>query len=187
MTRPWRPITDYEADPADLADRELSALSGVWIDRRTALGDSAGVAEFTERLTREWAIETGLIERLYALDRGITELLIEHGVSAALIPHRTGEKPPTHIAAMIGDQRDAIESVFAFVKGDRRLSTSYVKELHGLFTRNQEFAEGRDQFGRRTQVPLIHGDYKKQSNNPTRTARFIATVLPSMSPPRWTV
>ena len=43
-----------------------------------------------------------------------------------------------------------------------------MKELHSLFTRNQEFAEGRDQFGRKTQVPLIRGDYKKQPNNPTR-------------------
>ena len=168
MSQSWCPITDYETDPAELSDKELRALSGVWIDRRVVLGKSQSVSEFTERLKREWAIETGLIERLYTLDRGITELMIEHGVNALLIPHSAGDKPPTHVAAMIGDQRNAIESVFAFVKGDRRLSTSYVKELHSLFTRNQEFAEGRDQFGRRTQVPLIRGDYKKQPNNPTR-------------------
>ena len=60
------------------------------------------------------------------------------------------------------------KAFFAFVKGDRRLSTSYVKELHSLFTRNQEFAEGRDQFGRKTQVPLVRGDCKRQPNNPTR-------------------
>ena len=43
-----------------------------------------------------------------------------------------------------------------------------VKELHSLFTRNQEIVEGQDQFGRKMQVPLIHGDYKKLPNNPTR-------------------
>ena len=167
MSVEWRPIADYGTLPEELADKELRALSGVWIERRAMLGESDSVAEFTERLKREWAIETGLIERLYALDRGITELMIEHGVNAALIPHGVGQNP-AHIAAMIGDQQDAIESVFAFVKGDRPLSTSYVKELHSLFTRNQEFVEGRDQFGRKTLVPLIHGDYKKQPNNPTR-------------------
>ena len=93
--------------------------------------------------------------------------MIEHGVNAALIPHSAVENP-IHIAAMIDDQKDAIESVFAFVKGERSLSTSYVKELHSLFTRNQEFVEGQDQFGRKRQVLLIHGDYKKQPNNPTR-------------------
>ena len=163
----WQPISDYEVDPAELADRELRALSDVWMDRRAMLAESDDVAEFTERLKREWAIETGLIERLYALDRGITELMIEHGVNAALIPHSGGENP-MQIAAMIGDQQDAIESVFAFVRGDRRLSTGYVKELHSLFTRNQEFVEGRDQFGRKARVPLIRGDYKQQPNNPTR-------------------
>ena len=168
MSQSWSPITDYETDPAELSDRELRALSGVWIDRRAVLGESRNVSEFTERLKREWAVETGLIDRLYTLDRGITELVIEYGVNAALIPHDTGDRPPTRIAAMIGDQQEAIESVFTFVRGDRTLSTSYVKELHSLFTRNQEFAEGRDQFGRETQVPLIHGDYKKQPNNPTR-------------------
>lgn len=167
MSRQWQPILDYEDNPMELADRELRALSGVWIERRERLGESDDVREFTERLKREWAIETGLIERLYTLDRGVTELLIEHGVNAALIPH-TADENPIHTAAMIGDQQDAIESVFAFVKGDRHLSTSYVKELHSLFTRNQEFAEGVDQFGRKIRVRLVHGDYRSQPNNPTR-------------------
>lgn len=167
MSSQWHPMTDYEVAPADLADKELRALSGVWIERRDMLGESDGDKEFNERLIREWAIETGLIERLYTLDRGITELMIEHGVNAALIPHTPGENPQ-RTAALIGDQQDAIESVFAFVKGDRRLSTSYVKELHSLFTRNQEYVEGVDQFGRKTRVPLIRGDYKQQPNNPTR-------------------
>lgn len=168
VSRPWRPITDYETDPALLADKELRALSGVWIDRRAILGESRSVAEFTERLKREWAIETGLIERLYTLDRGITELMIEHGIEATLIPHHAADQLPAQVAAMIGDQRDAIESIFSLVKGERPLSTGYVRELHGLFTRNQKFAEARDQFGNDIQIPLIRGDYKKQSNNPTR-------------------
>ena len=167
MSFPWRPIADYEIPPAELADRELRALSDVWLERRATLEESRSVSEFTERLKREWAIETGLIERLYTLDRGITELMIEHGVDAALIPHGAVANP-AHVTAMIDDQKDAIESVFVFVKGERPLSTSYVKELHGLFTRNQEFVEGQDQFGRKTRVPLIRGDYKKQPNNPTR-------------------
>ena len=167
MPSQWRPITDYEAQPSVLADNELRALSGVWIERQEQLRKSDSVLAFTERLKREWAIETGLIERLYTLDRSITELMIEHGVNAALVPHTAGNNPE-YIAAMIGDQQDAIESVFAFVKGDRTLSTSYVKELHHLFARSQEYVEGRDQFGRKTRTRFIHGDYKQLPNNPTR-------------------
>ena len=33
-----------------------------------------------EHLHREWAIETGLIERVYQHDRGVTQTLIEQGV-----------------------------------------------------------------------------------------------------------
>ena len=167
MLQEWRPITDYENDPADLADQELGALSRVWIERRDTLGESVSLNDFSERLNREWAIETGLIERLYTLDRGITELMIERGVNAALIPHRSVDDPE-HAVALIDDQQAAIENVFAFVKSERSLSTSYIKELHHLFTRNQEFAEGRDQFGRKSKVSLIRGDYKCLPNNPTR-------------------
>ena len=167
MYREWHGITDYEVPPAELEDNESRALSGVWIERKSTLGESAGSAEFMERLKREWAIETGLIERLYTLDRGITQLLIERGIDAALIPHHVAGNPE-QVAAMILDQRDAVESVFAFVQRERTISTGYVKELHSLFTRNQRFAEGLDQFGNKSPVPLLRGDYKKQPNNPTR-------------------
>ena len=125
------------------------------------------MSEFAVRLNREWAIETGLIERLYTLDRGIIQLMIEQGVDAALIPHQSNQEPESTVA-IINDQQDAIESVFTFVKGNRTLSTSYIKELHSLFTRHQSTTEGRDQFGRTVRVPLIRGDYKQQANNPTR-------------------
>lgn len=167
MAKDWHHINDYEIDPQQLADKELAALSSVWVEQRAKLGESLPIEEFTERLKREWAIETGLIEQLYTLDRGITELMIEQGVNAALIPHRSTQEPEL-AAAMIGDQKDAIESVFSFVNGSRDLSTSYIKELHSLFTRHQKSAEGRDQFGQSVVVPLIRGEYKRQPNNPTR-------------------
>ena len=171
----WHPITDY--DPTDLADRELAALSSVWVEQRAELSESSLMSEFAARLKREWAIETGLIERLYTLDRGITQLMIEQGVDAALIPHRSNEEPQLTVA-IIGDQQDAIESVFSFVNGGRTLSTSYIKELHSLFTRHQPTAEGRDQFGSAVQVPLIRGDYKRQANNPTGTDGTVHVYCP---------
>ena len=177
MGQGWRPITDYETDPLVLEDRELSALSGVWIEQKSQISASPASAPFMERLKREWAIETGLIERLYTLDRGITELLIDRGIDAALIPHRANEDPE-HAAALILDQQEAIESVFSFVRGERPLSTSYVKELHSLFTRNQPFAEGRDHAGNKTRVPLVRGDYKKWPNNPTRPDGTVHAYCP---------
>ena len=177
MAKEWHPIADYEIDPQQLADKELAALSSVWIEQRAKLGESLPISEFTERLKREWAIETGLIEQLYTLDRGITELMIEQGVNAALIPHRSTQEPEL-AAAMIGDQQDAIESVFAFVNGSRDLSTGYIKELHSLFTRHQKNAEGRDPLGRNVVVPLVRGEYKQQPNNPTRPDGTLHSYCP---------
>ncbi len=174
MSTQWQPINDYESHPEELAGKELAALSAVWAEQREKL---TGLDEFTERLIREWAVETGLIERLYILDRGVTELLIERGLNAALIPHRASVDAE-HTVAMIGDQKDAIESVFSFVKQERELSTSYIKELHSLFTRNQPFTEARDQFGSKVQVAIEAGEYKKLPNNPTRPDGHIHYYCP---------
>jgi Fic family protein len=139
----------------------------VWEEQRVRLYDANALRVFNERLRREWAIETGIIERLYSLDRGVTETLIERGVSASLIPHSAADRDPELVVRMIHDHEDAIEWIFDFVKGDRQLSTAFVKELHALMTRHQESTAGVDQFGK-TEVPLLRGAFKVQTNNPTR-------------------
>ena len=48
---------------------------------------------------------------------------------AALIPH-SSNSDPERIVAIVGDQHEAVDSVFVFVKGNRPLSTSYI--CHGL-------------------------------------------------------
>ncbi|MCU0568360.1 MAG: hypothetical protein MUF49_17400 [Oculatellaceae cyanobacterium Prado106] len=79
---------------------------------------------FSEKLRREIAIETGIIERLYNLDRGITRLLIEQGINEALIPHGATDRPVKQVVSLIKDQESAIEGLFDFVGGQRMLSTT---------------------------------------------------------------
>ena len=163
----WEPITDLtDADRAAASD-ELPALLRTWEEVRKELPDHL-VTAFNERLRREWAIETGVIERLYTLDDGTTRLLIEQGIDASLIPHDDREEPPELIAGMIADHLDAVEWLFDVITERRSLSTSFVKELHQLMTRKQEFAAGVDIFRRPARIKLLHGDYKRRPNNPTR-------------------
>ena len=162
---PWKPIRDHEHDPNTLVQHELAALANVWKDEHARLRDSNVLAQFERTLSREWAIETGLIERVYEFDRGVTEMLIERGIDAALIPHGSGGSPEV-VASMIQDHEAAIDFIFAFVRDERTLSTSYIKELHHLMTRNQRTSEGRDALGRRVKIRMQHGVYKNQSNNP---------------------
>ena len=157
----WEPIRDYEVDRGSLARPELSRLAAVWRERRAELEDSDAFKAFQERLHREWAIETGLIERIYALDRGVTETLIERGIAADVIARSSGVQRPERVARIIQSQRDALEGLFAFVQGERPLSTSYIKELHAAITRHQETTEAVDDRGHWVEVSLLRGAYKK--------------------------
>ena len=163
----WHPIEDYKVDPTTLVQSELAPLAALWSEQRAQIEASGALRRFNEQLGREWAIETGLIERVYEFDRGVTELLIDRGIDATLIPHGSGPAPEV-AASMIRDHEAAIDFLFQRVKGERPLSTSFVKELHALLTQHQENVEGRDSLGQRTTAPLRHGDYKKRPNNPTR-------------------
>ncbi|HHP7239995.1 MAG TPA: Fic family protein, partial [Longibacter sp.] len=126
----WEPISDLPPSSGDLANDELSSLSTIWKDERHKLEKIDAVKRFNERLLRQWAIETGIIERLYTLDEGTTQLLIEQGIDASLISHGSTNKDPQKVARLIKDQHEAAEGLFAFVANQRPLSNSYIKELH---------------------------------------------------------
>lgn len=165
----WSPLEDLPPGWQTLTSGELRALSEVWFEQKDELATSGALDRFNERLRVEWAIETGVIERIYSLDRGTTELLIQRGVvDASLIPREATDKDPELVARIIGDQEAAVDWLFDVVRGRRELSLSFVKELHALMTRHQPTAPGRDQFGREAEIPLLHGEWKRHPNNPTR-------------------
>ncbi len=164
----WKRISALPEDVSAVAHSELRSLASVWLEQKDGLTSSGALDNFNEQLKRQWSIETGIIERVYTLDRGITQLLIEKGIDSSLIPSSATDQNPELVAAMIRDHQDAVEGIFAAVKGQRPLSTSYIRELHAVLTRHQETATAVDTLGRTVQVPLIRGEYKKQPNNPTR-------------------
>lgn len=174
----WQPIKDYEVAPDALAKPELHNLAEIWVEQRHVLEQSEGLKAFNERLRREWAIETGLLERIYTLDRGVTQMLIEHGIDAAYISNQVGTNDSDRVIAIIRDHEAAIEGLFAFVRGDRPLSTSYIKELHAQLTRNQETTTAVDSLGRLVDVPLLRGAYKIHPNNPVRRDGAIHEYCP---------
>ncbi|MBI3903469.1 MAG: hypothetical protein HY306_11125 [Nitrosomonadales bacterium] len=53
---------------------ELRALSSVWLEKKSQLEGNGAFIEFVKKLQREWAIETGIIERLYSWDREVAPL-----------------------------------------------------------------------------------------------------------------
>ena len=163
----WAPITDLTDDDRASASEELPALARTWDQVRGTL-DPRQVDDFNERLKREWAIETGIIERLYTLDRGTTRLLIEHGIDAALIASDATDQAPDQVAGIIGDHAQVVDWLFDAVTEARPVSVSFIKQLHQFMTRKQLYAPGIDMFGRRREVELRHGQFKIRPNNPMR-------------------
>lgn len=165
----WQTITDLPNDWETLRDSELHSLAGVWADQYAQLkGDSHQLSQFNERLRREWSIETGILERLYTIDRGTTQLLIEQGIDAALIPHGATNIPVHELVAVVQAQRAALDGLFDFVSQRRALSTHYIRQLHQIITQHQMYVEGVDQFGNVVRTPLLSGQWKQTPNNPTR-------------------
>ena len=163
----WRPIEDMPAafdEKAQTAENELRELSAKWQERRAEMNPDER-AKFDRELNREWAIETGLIERAYYLERGETQTLIERGFMEGLIPRRNGQDP-AEVVCMLRDHENVLGALYDFAAGDRELSVGYIKELHAEMLCNQKTVVGKDQFGNTTRIPMNHGKFKMRPNNP---------------------
>lgn len=174
---PWRRITDLPADWRSLARPDIDSALGRWQAERRSLRDPSKATELEERLATLWSIETGVIERLYTIDRGTTETLVNLGLQAIERFTTTG-RLSANAARLIADQRAGLEFLFAYVNGERRLTISFIKELHQLLTRNQTSVEKVDQFGQRFHGDLIRGSWKILPNNPSRADGSIHQYCP---------
>jgi len=168
IERIWKPIAfSKEWENADTSI--LDEIAPSWFERRKILeGNSQEYAHFINRLKRKHAIETGIVERMYDLDKGVTETLINEGFLSSLVSHGDSNIDTKKLFDHLEDHLDAIDFVFDIVKEDRPFTKNFIFQLHQLTTRNQEFAEGRDQFGNKTLIHLIKGQFKERENNPTR-------------------
>lgn len=175
----WKPITNLPQDWKKYASSELPPLVTVWNEQAEGLRASGEFQRFMDRLRREIAIETGIIEQLYNIDRGITRLLIEQGINEALIPHGATDRPIQQVVALIKDQEAAIAGLFDFVGGQRTLSAFYIKQLHQVLTQSQDTTEALIPLtGKIIEVFLIRGDWKQQPNNPMRPDGSIHEYCP---------
>ena len=163
---------------------ELRALSSVWQERKAVLEEDGAYKDFIKKLQREWAIETGIIERLYSWDRGVTEILIEQGSESSIIVHRGGvsQGSADHIQTLINDHLEIVEGLFGYIKGEAPLTEHFIRGLQAQFTEHQDYTEAVTASGDLIRVALLKGEYKTQPNNPRRSEGEIHLYCP----PEWT-
>ena len=97
-----------------------------------------------------------------------------------MIEHGKTDKPAELVVAMVKAQQEALEGLFAFVTQQRALTTSYIKQLHQIMTRNQDVIEALNGGGKTYSLPMTHGEWKRLPNNPTRQDGTIHEYCPPL-------
>ncbi len=164
----WEPIEDLPSNWRDLCRPDLHAVHRQWVADRKLILDSAKLEQFQEHLHTLWAIETGIIERLYTVDRRVTIQILEAGVEA-LGQFRDKGLISADAETLIPDQRAALEMVMDLVGRQRELTPFDINSLHQRLTLNQPTRDVVDQFDNRSDtewLPSEKGVWKKWPNNP---------------------
>jgi hypothetical protein len=166
----WKPI-----EPLSDSDRaiDLAAIQPLyesWKVSKERLQESSPgqLRDFNERLIRRMSVETGILERLYDLDRGTTEALVAQGFIEELVARSATDIEPSRLIDILRDQEAAIQLVIDCVARKREPSKGVIHELHAILTGHQDTTIAVDQFGHRHEIPLLKGKFKEQPNNPRR-------------------
>ncbi len=166
----WHPIKPPDRDLESFDFSEINSLQRRWLDvkdSREAENPDTYKA-FSERLERRWAIETGIIEGIYDISQGMTQTLVEHGLSADLIDAGSTNKNPQELVAVLQDHVEAAEFVTESIRRKTPFSKFFIQQLHQILTRHQPTYTAVDQFGTVFETPLDRGGFKTMPNNPTR-------------------
>jgi len=164
---PWREVAALE--PVDGAVQSLldtvDTLRAAW-QRAVDMASPEEFAEARRRSLRRHAVETGIIERLYDVDWGVTQALVAEGLTLEAAQVHGSINPET--LSMIRSQFDALEYLAEVARGRRPLSVQLVRELHQLITRHQATYTATDPLGNRVEAALRHGEWKRWPNHVRR-------------------
>ena len=166
----WRPIEPPECGLESVDFSEINALQRRWLDVKSSreAENPDTYKAFSERLERRWAIETGIIEGIYDISQGMTQTLVEHGLSADLIDAGSTNKNPQELVTVLQDHVEAAEFVTESIRRQTPFSKFFIQQLHQILTRHQTIYTAVDQFGTVFETPLDRGGFKTMPNNPTR-------------------
>jgi Fic family protein len=175
----WKPIEFNEKLWLGSDTSNVDNLVPSWLNKRESLQKENGeYSQFITRLKRQHAIETGIIEKLYDLSIGVTETFIKEGFIESYLGHDDTNIPPQQLLGYLTDHFFAMDFIFDLVKNNKPLTKGFIKELHGLITKQQETITAVDPFGKLLKIPLLRGEFKTNENNPRRVDGTIIRYCP---------
>lgn len=176
----WRPIEPIDSASQTYDFGEIDSLQREWLRIKQEVESSTPDAykAFTDRLTRRWSIETGIIEGIYDLDRGVTGTLIERGIATEYIERGSTNKEPAELVQILNDHQESVASVNHWIEQGRPLTRHFILGLHSLILKNQHTHTAVNQFGQTFEATLRKGEFKNQPNNPTRADGSVHEYCP---------
>ena len=182
----WHPLTGMPEGALNWSIPGYDDLAERWANCTQALKTKPEARNFLDVWLRErvraFAIETGQIEGLYTLRRGVTEQLIAEGFAGAVGSHTFEGVEDDTLRGLLNDQEAAYDMMFEDVASGRPLSAYMVKSWHQMLTRHQETVTCvQDHMGRvrRVEVPFeTKGRWKIRPNNPRRLGGKVHEYCP---------
>lgn len=164
----WAPVEPFRRPNGSVVPllATVDALHGAWresVERQSP-------EEFMQarrRILRHHAIETGIIERLYDVDWGVTKVLVADGLTLEAVARAGGGLDDDTLAA-ITSQFEGLEFLAAEAREGRELTLFLIRQLHQIITKHQLTYRGVDSLGRLVELPLRHGEWKQVPNHVDR-------------------
>ncbi len=174
----WKPI-GFNETWLQTDTSSFDELAASWYEKRKQFkeGDK-DFNDFLNKLKRQHAIETGIIEKLYDLSEGITQTFIKEGFIENFISHEDTNIPAQQLMGYLKSHFEAMDFVFDLIKSNRPLTKSFILELHQLILKHQDYSIAVDSLGKTVKVNVIKGKFKEQPNNPKREDGTIFEYCP---------
>ena len=183
----WRRVADLPPEAEGWGYGAYREIVGRWREARQELEDSKVDRALLDIALREqdrsFAIETGQIEGLYLLRRGVAENLVTEGFESVRAAHSVysdlGNPDDRTLRGLLEDQLETLDTVLDLAKRGAPLSHTTIRALHAILTRHQDTATGiHGLTGERIRIPLRKGAYKMRPNNPRRRDGFVHEYCP---------
>ena len=176
----WKPIEPIDSVSRAYDFGEIDSLQRQWLHIKRQVENSTPDAykAFTDRLNRRWSIETGIIEGIYDLDRGVTETLVREGITTDYIERSSTNREPSELVQILNDHQESVESVNYWIEQSRPLTKTFIQSLHTQILNSQDTHTAVNQFGQRFEATLHKGKFKTQPNNPTRSDGSVHEYCP---------
>lgn len=159
------PLPELNGDLQSVLDA-VRSLQQAW--GQVVSTNTEAFHEARRRSLRRHAIETGIIERLYEVDWGVTQALVAEGITADAVARAQDGSVPVDVLRTIQTQYEALEFLADSARDGRELSISLIRELHVALTHTQKTYTARSTSGLLFDATLHHGQWKQQPNHVTR-------------------